>query len=253
MPWTLVRNDLGSHRHDGRPAYLRLRAVLLVQGHDALHVPFRFSIGRDAAVLGHGLLAGIVGRKGQRQVAVVYVHEIAQVLDAAFDVGLGLEAVLHLQGRGGLRHELHESLGTLGGDGLVIEVGLGLDDGLDEGVVDLVLAGGLLDQGPVLRGVEACLDDHPPLLDPELVVGAGGQVGDVHDPVFVRVAVDVGMGRHSRKQDAKRQHPEQQGNQKGSYKGVHVGHRRGNELHTGDSSIKIMGLEKVESFPAPHA
>lgn len=97
---------------------------------------------REAAVFRHGLLPFVVGGKGKMKIPAVYIDQVAEAPDAAVDAGLGLETVFDLHGRGCLRYELHESLGFLDGDGFVVEVGLGLDDGLDQRVVYPVAFGG---------------------------------------------------------------------------------------------------------------
>ena len=64
---------------------------------DAAHVPARLRVRRDAAVHHHGLLAGIVGGEHDGQVAVITVHQAAQMANAALDVLVRVERVRHLE------------------------------------------------------------------------------------------------------------------------------------------------------------
>jgi hypothetical protein len=149
---------------------------------------------RNAAVFGHGLLPCVVGGKGKRKISSVCIDQVAEVPDASVDVGLGLEAVPDLQGRGRLRHELHEALGSLDGDGFVVEVGLGLDDGLDQRVVYLVTVGGRLDEGVIFYVPRARLEEDPAFTDPDLESPVVGDVGEMYRALFVDVAIYVGPG-----------------------------------------------------------
>lgn len=160
---------------------------------------------------GDRLFTGVVGGKGKTKVSSIYIDQVAQVPDAAFDVGLGLKAVPHLEARGGPRHELHEALGALGGDSPVIEVGLGLDDSLDQGVVDLVAAGGCLDEDIVLNVSQGRLEKDPFFTDPELEFSVVRDIGEMGDSLLVDITVDVGPGRR-REQEKQAQNPQEDRN-----------------------------------------
>src|SRR5262249_59470564 len=87
-----------------------------------------------------GAGAGVVRGQGQAHVAVEVVELVAQVVRARVD---RLGRVVHVRdaqaaGRG--RHQLHEAAGARGALRVRVEAGLLLDDGLDQGGVDVVLA-----------------------------------------------------------------------------------------------------------------
>ena len=100
-------------------AFARPRALVALQ--DLVDVVVGLAVGRDAAVPLHRPRAGVVGGQGLAQVAAVLGDEHAEVTRAAVEVLRGVEGVGHAQLAGGGRHELHEPLGALVGDGVGLE------------------------------------------------------------------------------------------------------------------------------------
>jgi len=110
---------------------------------DAGYVGFGFVVGRDSVVLLDALGAGVVGGEGFDEIEVVALEEFAKIAGAGLDVGLGVEGIGDAELGGGLRHELHESLGAFGGDGADIESAFGADDAGDEIGIELVGSAGI--------------------------------------------------------------------------------------------------------------
>lgn len=143
---------------------------------------------------GDGLFTGIVSGQDKRKMAIVNIDEVAQVPDASLDVRLGFEAIPDLEDRSGLWHELHEALGAFGGDGPVIKIGLGLDDCLDQGAIDVVTFGGSGDQGIVFHVSKGRLKEDPVFPDPELEFPVVRDIGEMDDSLLVDITVDVCPG-----------------------------------------------------------
>ena len=85
---------------------------------------------------------------------------------AAFDVLVGIEGVLHLDGRGRRGHELHQPARTPARHGPRVELGLGLDDRRDQDRRDVMAHGDL----PDVRLDRDRQELAPRLLDRVLVV-----------------------------------------------------------------------------------
>ncbi len=98
-------------------------SVFLAHFGDVAH---RLGIRRHVFVLCHGLLTGIVGRNGQPIVLKRVLQEL-QIADAGFDILLRIEAVCYAKPLGGARHQLHQALRTLRGNGERIVVALHLN------------------------------------------------------------------------------------------------------------------------------
>src|SRR2546422_701712 len=100
---------------------------------------------QQPSTLQHRSLAGIVGRKNDRQVVVESVHQPAKMSDSAADVVARIEGIAHTKPRRRRRHELHKTLCTAVGDGVDVELGFDFDDGSDKVLGHGVLACRLLD------------------------------------------------------------------------------------------------------------
>ena len=111
---------------------------------DAGYVGFGFVVGRDSVVLLDALRSGVVGGEGFDEIEVVALEEFAEIAGAGFEVGLRVEGILHAELGGGLRHELHESLGAFGRDGADIESAFGADDAGDKIGIEPVGSAGVL-------------------------------------------------------------------------------------------------------------
>src|SRR5262249_23722377 len=70
-------------------------------------------IRRDSVIIDDRLLAGVVRRYRERDVAVEAIQQAAQVTHAAVDVLVRIERVAHGETRRRGRHELHEAAGAL--------------------------------------------------------------------------------------------------------------------------------------------
>lgn len=130
----------------GRDRRLQVRVEL----QHGLHVVLRFLVVRDLVARAlHRALARVVG--GQRQFDLAREHrdQVAQVAGAGGDVDARVEQLLldggalvrrHAVALCGGGHELHQSHGALGRDGLRVETGLGGNQRLQQLVVDRMLA-----------------------------------------------------------------------------------------------------------------
>ncbi len=106
-------------------------------------VGFGFVVRRDAVVLLDALWSGVVGGEGFDEIEIVALKQFAKVAGSTLDVGLRVEGILHAERRGGLRHELHESLSAFRRDGADIEAAFGADDAGDEIGIEIVGAAGV--------------------------------------------------------------------------------------------------------------
>ena len=75
---------------------------------------------------------------------------LAQVFDAAFEVVRRVVGVGDVHVARGAGHELHQADRAFAGDGVAAVAGFDADDGMDEGGVDLVFGGELVDERFVL-------------------------------------------------------------------------------------------------------
>src|SRR5439155_5316119 len=121
---------------------------------NASDVTARLTVGRNPAVHRDRLLAGVVGGEHERQVTVEPVHQTAEVANAALDVLVGVEDVLHPEARGRSGHQLHQAAGATARHRARVELGLGLDDGGHEERRDAVPDGDLPDVRLDLHGGE---------------------------------------------------------------------------------------------------
>src|ERR1700683_7876 len=117
-----------------------------VEDGDITDVGAGFGEGRDAAVFGDHVGAGVVGGEGEGQIVVVLVEEVAEVVRAGVDILTGIENIGDLIFRGGGGEKLHEATGLFAGDRVDVEIGFGGDDAADEISVEIVFAGGIGDK-----------------------------------------------------------------------------------------------------------
>jgi len=110
---------------------------------DAGDVGFGFVVRRHAVVLFDALGSGIVGGEGFDEIEVVALEEFAEIARAGVDVGLRIEGIVDAELRGGLRHELHQSLRAFGRDGADVESAFGADDAGDKIGIELVSSAGV--------------------------------------------------------------------------------------------------------------
>src|SRR5262245_26755224 len=89
-----------------------------------IHVILRLLVRRHPTVAIDRARARVVGRQRAREIAIAIDHRL-QVLGAAPDVRFRLERMLDAEQLGGLRHQLHQPLGSLARDGAGIEGRLG--------------------------------------------------------------------------------------------------------------------------------
>ena len=86
----------------------------------------------------HIVRAGVVGGERERQIVVVKLKKVVQVMRSGVNVFLRIENVLHAQAGGGFREQLHQPARVLGGNGFRIKVGFHFHHAADEffGAVD---------------------------------------------------------------------------------------------------------------------
>jgi len=126
IPVDPLRTTIKSLEHASLPQY-------------ALHILFGFRVRRDSVVKIDGCLTGIVGRDSHGDVPPIAIEQISKVPNAAPDVLSRIEWVEHPEGRGCSWHQLHETAGSVPGDGRGIERRFDSDHCLDQKRVDVVL------------------------------------------------------------------------------------------------------------------
>jgi len=104
-----------------------------------LHILLGLRVRRNAAVEIDGALTRIVCRDRHGDVAAIAVEQISEVANTAPDVLPRVEPVEYAEGRGGPRHQLHESSGSLPGHGGGVERGFDPDDRLHQDRIDVIL------------------------------------------------------------------------------------------------------------------
>ena len=95
----------------------------------------------DATITTHIAFARIVCGKNMVKIGE-FAFQVGKKPGAPKDVLAGIEGVGHFQIVGGFGHELHQALGANAGNGIRVEQGFGMDNRLDQGRFDTVLAGG---------------------------------------------------------------------------------------------------------------
>src|SRR3989442_13142988 len=127
-------------------------------------------MGWNPAVVDYRALAGVVGGKDERQIAVESVHQTTKMPNAALDVFEGIEGIHDAEHGRRLGHELHQPAGARAGDGARVELRLGFDDRRDEVDRHTVPDGDGPDEGVDVQTARRAL---------ELFLEVGGGVGDV--------------------------------------------------------------------------
>lgn len=118
-----------------------LRGECLVYSEDARHVAACLAVRRYcAAVSQHSVLARVVGREHQSQVAFEQTHEIRQVARAGAQVGARVQQILYTVAAAGVGHHLHQPDRPFGGHGFRVVCGLDTDHSMHERRVDARIA-----------------------------------------------------------------------------------------------------------------
>jgi len=128
----------------------RLLRRLVTPSH-LIHVILRLGVGRRTFIPVYRSWTSIVG--GQRQtVVLINVLQVTQVFYTRFDVLGGIEGIADAQHAGSPRHQLHEPLGALGRNRIVVVITLHLNDGLHQQWIDIVRLRALLHEFLNLSG-----------------------------------------------------------------------------------------------------
>jgi hypothetical protein len=149
--------------------------VSLVEAQHAGDVFRRLLIGRHGAIGEDRSFAGVISGEGELEVPV-FRQEKLQIGCAGADVFFGIERIPHAETRHGLGHELHQAHGILRRDGLVIEGGLGRDDGEHESGIDVAAAHGARDQAHDLGRWRQILDAHADIRNAVLASYMAGEI-----------------------------------------------------------------------------
>ncbi|MNE29899.1 hypothetical protein D3C80_1233950 [compost metagenome] len=123
---------------------------------DPRHIGPGFGIGRYATVFLHRTGPGVVGGRGQGNVAVILLEQARQVFHPAEDILLGHQGIADPELAGGRRHQLGQPHGPLAGDGQRVEGGFGVDQRPDEGGFHLIGLGRRLYGAGIVVEEEAC-------------------------------------------------------------------------------------------------
>lgn len=121
--------------------------LLVVFADDASDVSAGLLIGGDAVVLLNSVWASVVRGESLLSVTIVLNKKLAEVSGTPLNVLSGIEAVTDPEFIGGLRHELHQALGTFLRDSVGVESALVMNYGVQEIGID---AGGLAGLSNVL-------------------------------------------------------------------------------------------------------
>ena len=101
IPDALAAPYMTPRRSGARARLIGAPAVLLVTSQHLAHIRPGFPVGGHAAIPGHGRRSRVVGGERQLEVAVVILHQAAEVAAPHVDVGVGVEEVArcHRPGR----------------------------------------------------------------------------------------------------------------------------------------------------------
>lgn len=124
---------------------------ITITAEHAFHVVLGFGEGRNAAVFLHIAFTGVVGGEGQFQVVVIAVDQVLDVLCAGPDVFSRVVGIIHAVHTCSGGHELHQALSAGLGAGAGVEAGLGVYDGFDEAVINILGQRKFLDD--VIKGI----------------------------------------------------------------------------------------------------
>src|SRR5262249_5583288 len=100
-----LRRDERGRRRERRVVRM---TILAEQNKNPLHISTRLGVRRDAAILVHDGLAGVVRRRGKRDFPTVIRQQPAQVRQSAAHVVADIVGVFDAESRGGVRDELHQ-------------------------------------------------------------------------------------------------------------------------------------------------
>src|SRR5690348_6913647 len=99
----------------------------------------RLEVRGNAFIAFHGARPGVIGREGERGIAVIANQQLAQELGAALGVLFG-EICVYPQIRSRPRHKLHEPYRAFYGDGVLPEIRFGSRYAADEFRFEALLA-----------------------------------------------------------------------------------------------------------------
>lgn len=150
---------------DHLEALLPVRKLVDEFADDAENVVAGFRDGGDAAVFIDTGGTGVIGREGEFDTSFIFIEELFEVAGAAVDVLGGIEGVGYAELLCGGGHELHEALGSFGGDSARFESAFAFNNGADEIFAQALAGGRVFDEG---------LD----LVEGDGVAGGGRRRGD---------------------------------------------------------------------------
>jgi tetratricopeptide (TPR) repeat protein len=117
----LARALMGPEKDNPEVWPRRVFCLSIQKAEDANHVGLGLPVGGDAPVAIHRLLAGVVGGEGEGDLTVP-LQQFLDVAGSALQVLGGIERVAHLEPPRSLGHQLHQSHGSLAGNGVRIEI-----------------------------------------------------------------------------------------------------------------------------------
>src|ERR1039458_8062078 len=121
-----------------------LFSVVLVD--DPGHVGAGFAKWRHSPILLDALRTCVVSGQRLDEIEIVALEKFAKVAASALNIGLWIEGIVHAKLVGGAGHQLHESAGAFGGNGVRVESAFGVNDAVHEVGVEMIGgAGGVHD------------------------------------------------------------------------------------------------------------
>ena len=95
--------------------------------HDAGHVGAGFAKWRHSPILLDAIGTRVISGQCLDEIEIVAFQKFAQIAASARDIGLRIEGVVHPKLAGGAGHQLHESAGAFGRNGMRVESAFGVN------------------------------------------------------------------------------------------------------------------------------
>ena len=132
----------------------------------------------------------------------------------AFDIFPRVEHIDNAPLLGRLGHQLHQTFGTLMGNGIGVESRFGPDDGLNQGGVDAILLGRFLDHMIISIWIDGRGYRIPLLPNVESIPGVPRAIGKVIIPILVDIPIYPSIRREidarERDDDGKQHDPDKE-------------------------------------------
>lgn len=122
-----------------------MSSVALVIGENLPDIIHRFRYPGDLLKPFNQCWSCIVGSETEGDIAVKEFQHTPQITGTAINIFVGIKRIMDIQFSGGLRHKLHQALGTHFGQGVTVKIRLSLDHRLNEKRVYIVAAADLVD------------------------------------------------------------------------------------------------------------